>query len=163
MKDSRDPHELHRPGYQRLSSQGGLRPHRTGCGPGSGEHEVGLHHPGDPSALSSLLGWGSPSSDASVGPAAGGVGRQGKGPWWRACPAPWPLGPQHPPPERHPHPQPPLREGAPADPHLSGLFLMPPPGVPSGHLRTSTGVGTAGRWAGGHQPGRFRLGGLPGL
>ena len=49
---------------------------------------------------------------------------------------------------RHPHPHSPLGEGAPADPHLSGLFLMPPLGVPSGHLRTSTGVGTVGRWAG---------------
>lgn len=32
--------------------------------------------------------------------------------------------------------------------HLSGLFLMPQLGVSSGHLRTSTGAGTVGRWAG---------------
>lgn len=32
--------------------------------------------------------------------------------------------------------------------HLSGLFLMSQLGVSSGHLRTSTGAGTVGRWAG---------------
>ena len=45
-------------------------------------------------------------------------------------------------------PPPQLGEWAPADSHLSGLFLMPQLGVSSGHLRTSTGAGTVGRWAG---------------
>lgn len=75
MKDSQDPHGLSRPGYRRLSSQGG--PRLTGLAAGLGQVSMrwGCTTQVTLLALSSLLG-GSPSSDASARPAAG-VGKQG--------------------------------------------------------------------------------------
>lgn len=53
-----------------------------------------------------------------------------------------------------PHPHPPLGRGAPADPHLSGLFLMPQLGVPLAISGLALGWGL---WGGGQGPPAWQI------